>query len=748
MGTQRTGRRRAARTLAALMAGTALLCAAAGGTARAQTAASGVASLNIPAQPLSSALIAYSRQTGVDVFADADLTAGKRSAAVSGALPPREALARLLAGTGLSFSFADARTATIAPGARGAGQDGGAATLAPISVVGSAEPPPGPATVDVTAADLERRNPQDLRQVFAGEPALKVGSSIPMSQKLYVNGIEETNLAVTVDGSRQNNKVFHHNGTNLIDPALLKAVRVDKGVAPADAGPGALAGAVAFDTKDARDLLDGDGFGGSAKASFDTNSDVLTTGLTAYGMQDGFEFLAFLNRGKGGKFTAGNGDAVNGTATDFISGLGKLAWQSEAGHRFEVSHERVHDDAKRPFRANIGFIEGRPGWEPRVRDYRMDRENTVFSYTDAKPEGLWDPTLVLAYSETKVVTPVGRPPNIYDEPGDTRSINGKFENRFGFDLGSVTAGLDFYSDRARLEDPTLPARERAKNVGLYAQARLEPTDRARLSFGARGDRQWFESANDETFTNTGFSGNASAEYDILPEHLTAKVGVSRVWAGIPLAENFILNPNWAHDDLDPMTAENRMMVLVARWEGFTVEGSVFRTWLHDARDPAYHADLGAVQREVQSRGWEIGAGYAWADGFARVKYVNIDVDIDDGPADSDLGTYLATPVGEIVTVEAAHSFRDLGLRIGADAEFAFDYDRVPDGSRSYDAYQVVNAFAEYRLPLDPLITLRLDIRNIFDETYADRATYGQEFGTVTPLYQPGRTFLLTAGVAF
>lgn len=59
-----------------------------------------------------------------------------------------------------------------------------------------------------------------------------------MSQKVYVHGIEETSLAVTMDGGRQNNKVFHHNGTNLIDPGLLKAVSVDAGVAPADAGPG------------------------------------------------------------------------------------------------------------------------------------------------------------------------------------------------------------------------------------------------------------------------------------------------------------------------------------------------------------------------------------------------------------------------------------------------------------------------------------------------------------------------------
>ena len=109
--------------------------------------------------------------------------------------------------------------------------------------------------VEVTAEDLNRIQPADLQDLFKGEPTVQVGSSIPMSQKVYVNGVEETNLAVTVDGGRQNNKIFHHNATTLIDPALLKSVRVAPGVAPADAGPGAMAGSIAYETRDVGDML-------------------------------------------------------------------------------------------------------------------------------------------------------------------------------------------------------------------------------------------------------------------------------------------------------------------------------------------------------------------------------------------------------------------------------------------------------------------------------------------------------------
>ena len=46
------------------------------------------------------------------------------------------------------------------------------------------------------------------------------------------------------------------------------------------------------------------------------------------------------------------------------------------------------------------------------------------------------------------------------------------------------------------------------------------------------------------------------------------------------------------------------------------------------------------------------------------------------------------------------------------------------------------------------VTLRAKVDNIFDETYSDRATYGQEFSTVVPLRSPGRSFGVSARIEF
>lgn len=107
----------------------------------------------------------------------------------------------------------------------------------------------------VADAELERARTGDLKDVFAGIASVSVGGALPLTQKIFVNGVDMLNLGVSIDGAAQNNRAFHHVSANAIDPGLLKQVRVDATISPADAGPHALAGSVVFETVDAADIL-------------------------------------------------------------------------------------------------------------------------------------------------------------------------------------------------------------------------------------------------------------------------------------------------------------------------------------------------------------------------------------------------------------------------------------------------------------------------------------------------------------
>lgn len=722
--------------------------------AQAQTATAQVqpktTAFTIPAGPLAAGLTTFGLQSGVQVLYAADLTRDRTAPAVSGTLSPDAALQALLAGSGLTFQYTGPNTVTLlqAPTAVP-----GAATLSPMAVQGQHDRYggwPEASRTTITPEDLERKNPGDIRRVFAGETGVRVGGSVAMNEKVYVLGVEETNLAVSIDGSRQNNKVFHHNGTTLIDPSYLKVARVDSGVAPADAGPGALAGAIAYETKDARDFLDENGVGGMVKTSFNTNGAVSTNNAGVYARQDWADVLVSATYAKGGKFRDGNGDKVRGSATDMQSGLGKLGLQADSGDRLEISAERVRDSSNRPYRGNIGNISGRPAWEPKERQYTLERDNLTLTYSDATPTDLWNPKVVVAHSGTEVTLPIVTAATSYPGTGETTSLNGKVENTFTFSFGTLTVGGDFYRDRAEYKDRTMAAHEEADNTGLYAQARLNPVDPLHLSFGLRNDWQSFTGTTGREWDQSGLSPNLSGELDVVPGLLKAKAGYAHVWSGVPLAENFILNPAWGYASApQPVQSDNVTAGLELTHGGFTVDWQVFQLKMDDVRSARFAATSATVTRDVLSQGYEAGIRYGWDTGFARVSYADIDVTIDGKPADSDTGTYIATPMGKVISLAAEHVFREAGITIGGDVDIVLDNDKAAPGNLPLKGYEVVNLYAAYQLPGDySNISLRADVMNLFDAVYADRATYGQEFSTVTPLYQPGRSFLLTATAAF
>src|SRR5690606_36828255 len=104
-------------------------------------------------------------------------------------------------------------------------------------------------------------------------PTVSVGGSNKISQKIYVRGIEDTLLNVTIDGATQAGYLFHHQGRLAIEPDLLKQVEVSAGAGSATNGPGALGGAIRFVTKDPLDLLrPGEQIGALLKAGYVTNT--------------------------------------------------------------------------------------------------------------------------------------------------------------------------------------------------------------------------------------------------------------------------------------------------------------------------------------------------------------------------------------------------------------------------------------------------------------------------------------------
>ncbi|MDC7788025.1 TonB-dependent hemoglobin/transferrin/lactoferrin family receptor [Rhodoplanes sp. TEM] len=348
-------RSRPHRPAVALMVTTALVAAAslpAADRARAQAtpgtgAAPGAATtvFDIPPQPLAQALMQFSRQTGVQLFYGANLVRGLDSPGVTGAFGRREALARLLAGTGLAHHFTNATTVTLArPGVTDAYAQADGIPLDPIHVTAptaGASSGAGfqgtpdwvydaPASISVISREAIQNNPtRSARDLFASMPGVFTSGDNNQNAGINVNirGLQDQGrVATMIDGARQDFQRSGHGSSGLtyVDPLLLREIDVEKSGNPGVGGVASLAGTVNFRTIRADDIIKpGRRFGVEIDATTGTNAfDFAGMAAGAVRVSDNFSFLAAASHKKIGEYAIGqNGDLGRNAATWALLGV-------------------------------------------------------------------------------------------------------------------------------------------------------------------------------------------------------------------------------------------------------------------------------------------------------------------------------------------------------------------------------------------------------------------------------------------
>jgi iron complex outermembrane recepter protein len=167
-------------------------------------------SLDIAGGQLSSALVQFARQSGLQLMFDASLVAGRRSAGLKARLPPEEALRRLLDGTGIQFVRAGPKvfvlrpaptaTAALRPHAPGDLQAGDPASSDPQAPQPTAPPAPsqvsellvtgtlihgvtqGPSPlVQIDRADIDRSGYATVAEALEALPQNFSGTATPIT---------------------------------------------------------------------------------------------------------------------------------------------------------------------------------------------------------------------------------------------------------------------------------------------------------------------------------------------------------------------------------------------------------------------------------------------------------------------------------------------------------------------------------------------------------------------------------------
>lgn len=548
---------------------------------------------NIPAQSLSSVVGAFGRQSRLQVTLATPSAGNVRTNAVTGSFTVRDALSRLLAGTGVNFRITgNGRTVIIGTGQSTVDLSGteGTTVLETITVTGKTgrnsiagsgyQGTPDwvyetPASVSVVGREAIQsagvRNTRDVFNRVSGVYAGEGNGSFPTVSP-NVRGLQESGrVVVSIDGARQNaqrgaafggaTSYTASAGQGYVDVAFIRAVEIEKITNARSGNAGSLGGKVEFRTVSADDLIAaGENKGGEVNVSRGTNGyDFQGSVLGAVRSPDGpLSFVAGYSRTIMDEYKIGTKGEARSTALTMKDLLGRDGWstffkgEGDFGD-VKASLSWMHQEND--------FVQG----ASTVIDRESVRNDSVVAKLDWDPESelidfkssLWlndNMTHELRAARNKLDGSAGYASETNLDMG-LRSFGGSLENTSRFDTVAGALSLNYGAEAFRdiatsvatsatiVQNPAYASSYTAFSpagrrdvASLFLNGELEPADWITLSGGVRYD--WSRLKGSATYYSTrSYLIDTSVACDPVRNHYTALDYFNRVF--LPA------NPSWA-----------------------------------------------------------------------------------------------------------------------------------------------------------------------------------------------------------
>ncbi len=625
-------------------------------------------------------------------------------------------------------------------------------------------------------ADITHRQVNTLSELFNEQTSIDVGGGGMMAQKIYIRGMEDRLLRVTIDGSAQNGNAFHHQGNTLIDPSMLKSIEIIKGSANASAGPGALAGSIAFITKDAYDFLKpnqnfGVKIGSSFFSNFGIKENIAIYGsnhknfdiLAYYDFQDIFYYRDGYHTFKN-LFHPTNEDKVLGSASMQNNFLLKGNVYILEKDKITWNYNLIYDNATRPFRANIGNAIEEDGTHFAQQIFKHKNISHNFSLSHERKREIEFNQFGIkttAYGSIRNVNL--KPFNTLHQDGDSEGSTPRdiFLNNFGLDLNvshtlnkdkrnAFEYGMNYQNmqvmDR-NWKNPTKKQRgkEDANIIGAYVQANYYILDSLSFGAGTRYDSYFYYDKNSQNHHTFGFSPSATLIYEPT-DTIDMKLSYAYVTRGalpgdalLLQDEHLIINPN-----LKSEKGQNLEFDIDYHHEDFALRGAVFYQNIKDfintygnGRAPiqlqpnARHAHEIVVRDNLKSLihiyGFEAGMDYFYKDlsiGFSFSR----SFPMVEGKLIAD--TYeLGATTGNSYMIRISYDFKDSGLNLSYISKIIqrlkyTGYDIYNDEIESINkaGYNVHHIYLTYIPPKLKDFTFSFAIENLFNQYYINQAS--------------------------
>ncbi len=606
----------------------------------------------------------------------------------------------------------------------------------------------------------------DVADLLEFTPGVEVeGGPRRNGQTISIRGFDDESVITLIDGRRQNFESAH-DGRFFIDPILLNSIEVVKGSSSAIYGGGAIGGVVAFETKDASDLLTpGDNFGALTSYGYRTGSNEYFPTFIGFGKAGGWDLLGSFSYRDADDIEDGDGGKLD-TEDEFFSGMLKAGYTFNNFHNINFQLQASNNDGKEPNNGAAGITPSNPIVEKEVEDKQFS-----FKYDFKNPANkLIQPKLHVYYNDTEV-----------EEEDITGTNLGRVQSRqletLGFTLDNqsvfsssnklvqtLSYGIEVYEDEQKGKSNFSAIRggvpdADATNYGIYLQNEITWLTNAGeflIIPAVRFDNYESDDENSNSQDENEVSPKLSLSY--LPNdnvvlfgswarafrapNLTELYPAGQHFPGIPFVfpnNNFIPNQDLKPEtvttlelglgfDFNNIFSENDRAKIKGSW--FTSDGEDFIT-------QEVNLFAGTTQnvniRNADFSGWEFDSQYQINSLSMKLgaSYVKAEND--------DTGEYLSNNVPLTIVADLSYKLKSVDSVLGWRTRHAEDNDRVGDDDEETDSYTVHDVY--YRWTPDALrlqaFTLDLGVENIFDEAYTKR---------FESLLEEGRSF--TAKLAY
>ena len=596
--------------------------------------------------------------------------------------------------------------------------------------------------------EFEKSNATDLKDVLADEPSIQFGGGNGLAQHITLRGMGADQIDYVIDGaSTDATSIFHHQGRFMLDPALVKIVKIQKGTGSASSGIGATSGQIVAETVDATDLLrDGQNAGFRLRAGVGSNSGHYG-GFAVYGQLpdksvDGI-FIGNWTHDKnykGGKgyVSADGSDKLKNSALGNRSFLAKVNVHPTEDMTIGLKHSREENYGERNLREEFYFAtdNDNPYYKHRIQDhtnlYFKTKDAGIFSNIDANIYRIANKhKLKSANPTTPETETIGGNLNLISKIGENHTL--KYGLNYRNEEGVQNSGSPFKQEKDDYK---------AYIEGLWG---LGNNQQFTLTTGLSYDYFKMKSAGNATPSVS--DGTVSPSLGLIwdaTDNLSFSVSHNYATRSPRFYEVQLTGGSVSLDpDLKAERSRNTEINAKWQWNGLSADATYFYQKIKDLTNYGGGGRSGQPIRlysegSLKNSGYELNLGYKWRGLKARIGMAYSKPEMNGTTLDA---VQQAIPIGRQWTTSLSYLFEKPHLEIGWRGRYAQKSSYLSEAALRgggeptvRKGYGVHDFFVNWQPTGKDDLNINLSVDNAFDKNYR---SHSQRAGA-NALPEPGR----------